>query len=84
MVLLSAILSKANRQGARIGASSTRSAWDNTNTEVARPEVTCEGVCAYSDDDDHRFRHADRGFRAMPITFGERRVIAALGVRFRG
>ena len=39
---------------------------------------------AYSDDADHRFRQADRGFRFMPITLEERRSIAGRGVVVEG
>ena len=38
---------------------------------------------AYSDDADHRFRQADRRFRAMSIILEERRSIGALGLGFR-
>ena len=38
---------------------------------------------AHSGDADHRFREADRRFRAMPITLEERRSIVALGVGLR-
>ena len=38
-----------------------------------------DSLRAHSGDADHRFREADRGFRAMPITLEERRSIVALG-----